>query len=397
MHDFFKSHFKIAMLFCVTVLAACVSDAPGVQGAATGDRDGGLLPDHDGGADSPIVSASAVATPARVFAGGLVTVDAKGSTSSRADKLAYAWKLAKTPAGASASFADPAAVTTTIVPTVPGEYTVEVTVTAPGAAPVTASASVVVDATPREVRFAQLGLWLTADKDLSCTSSDVTAWNDQSALHNNATPVAGHPGPRCTGTLKGTTVPFFPAPPTDPPYVDGTLSVDLGFLSNSDYTIFAVARRARDVSPGSLGWSSILGTFPTGNGNCDGADSSVNTSLTFGFGGSTSFVVGHYCSDLVATIPAFTNPVAQRFTAKMQKGAGRWLFIDGTQAKFDATQGVSLTLARGGTIGHSGFNAGGGDDKRFQGDIAEVVIYSAALSDADRETIESYLKKHWGL
>jgi hypothetical protein len=31
------------------------------------------------------------------------------------------------------------------------------------------------------------------------------------------------------------------------------------------------------------------------------------------------------------------------------------------------------------------------------GDIAEVLVYSAALADADRETLEAYLGYKWGI
>jgi hypothetical protein len=34
--------------------------------------------------------------------------------------------------------------------------------------------------------------------------------------------------------------------------------------------------------------------------------------------------------------------------------------------------------------------------RSWDGDIAEVILYSDALSDADRQTIENYLRAKWG-
>ena len=37
-----------------------------------------------------------------------------------------------------------------------------------------------------------------------------------------------------------------------------------------------------------------------------------------------------------------------------------------------------------------------GRDKRFVGDIAEVLVFMSALSTADHRAVEHYLQTHWG-
>jgi hypothetical protein len=57
-----------------------------------------------------------------------------------------------------------------------------------------------------------------------------------------------------------------------------------------------------------------------------------------------------------------------------------------------------LSAASGGTIGRALYsNQPGANDTRFIGDIAEIVVFTAALPDSDRTAIEAYLRARWGI
>jgi hypothetical protein len=65
------------------------------------------------------------------------------------------------------------------------------------------------------------------------------------------------------------------------------------------------------------------------------------------------------------------------------------LYLDGTGA---GAQAAGYQAGENHQIGSG--NGGGGP---FGGDIAEVLVYSAALSAPDRTTVEAYLADKWGL
>lgn len=48
----------------------------------------------------------------------------------------------------------------------------------------------------------------------------------------------------------------------------------------------------------------------------------------------------------------------------------------------------------GGSIGRAYENR---SDNRFCGDIAEIVIFDAALSDVEAQAMETYFREHWRL
>ena len=61
----------------------------------------------------------------------------------------------------------------------------------------------------------------------------------------------------------------------------------------------------------------------------------------------------------------------------------------GSSAAGNTSDTASMTV----TVGHAAINA----STRFQGDIAEVVVFSAALSEADRKGVEAYLACNYAL
>jgi hypothetical protein len=75
-----------------------------------------------------------------------------------------------------------------------------------------------------------------------------------------------------------------------------------------------------------------------------------------------------------------------KFAYVFNNGAAK-LFKNGTQL---ASKTISNTAL------WTGFTLGQNDNNTISGDIAEVLVYNSALSDADRQSVEAYLQTKYG-
>jgi hypothetical protein len=266
--------------------------------------------------------------------------------------------------------------------------------------------------TPGTAGPSHLRLWLTADVGVHCESGRVTRWADQSQHGDDA--LLGHSqlGPQCQiptnpHSVNGIDLPYFSAPVSavNPNVVDETLDVDLSFLVGTSFTLFAVSRRWADpvsTNPGEyLLGTAVASAFETGSASC--ATAPHDSTLSFGYidnGGSLNLTLDEGCDGLNALdTPVPQNPPGpmSRATAMFGASAGRTLWINGVQVSSDLKT-TPLAAAMGGAVGRAIFQTtASGYDQRFRGDIAEIVVYDAALADAERKSVEDYLAKHWGL
>jgi hypothetical protein len=255
--------------------------------------------------------------------------------------------------------------------------------------------------TPKVIQATSLQLWLRSDRDVTCGSdagaADLTLWKDQSGKGHDATTPAGASvggaAPQCTTATDGInllpTIHFTRG--GDFTKDDGTLSVDLAFLTG-DYTIFAVDRRTDVVS----GDEWLLGSIAPGT-DCS-VTSNLQKAFRFGYRSNTEFGLGQLCGgDLVATI-AGTDVVAKPVSLdvgwfSMAATGGHKVERNNAVLNSD-TALVPLLAATGGAIGRGYVKT---TETRFQGDIAELLVYTSALSDADKADVVAYLKTHWHL
>jgi hypothetical protein len=251
-----------------------------------------------------------------------------------------------------------------------------------------------------------LRLWLTADKGITCSSGRVTKWADQSGAGRDATLQLGQLGPECQlmpapHLINGMDIPYFSAP-ANGNVVDETLDVDLTFLANSAYTLFVVERRWFDAPDAS--WSeNLLGTnIPVeANLNLDCASRPPDSVLQFGYvyyQGTPQLSFDQECDGIQANIAAAPArppaPVGQD-TAIFDPVVGHAVWRDGVQLLNNAFVSSLLTAANGAVGRGVVMTTATGLDGRFRGDIAEVLVYDAALSDVERRAVEGYLKGHW--
>ena len=257
--------------------------------------------------------------------------------------------------------------------------------------------------TPLLVQPAALQLWLRSDRDMTCTADagtgDLTLWKDQSGkTHDAKTPTTmtvAATGVQCTAAasgIHGMPVAHFPRG-GDYTKDDGTLSVDLSFLANSDYTIFVVERRT-DLANEEWLLGSVAPVFPTCQTTSDN-----QKAFRFGYKSNTQLALGHLCGgDLLATVAGAdisTKPVSLDIGTFSKAAAGGHVLESGAVKANDTLVAPLATGAiLGGTIGR-GYDTT--SDTRFQGDVAEIVVYNAALSEADKADVKAYLKAHWAM
>jgi hypothetical protein len=252
-----------------------------------------------------------------------------------------------------------------------------------------------------------LQLWVTADRGVTCTNGEVTAWADQSGRKRDATS-GSHKGPQCAAaghTLGGVSVPYFSAPGSTPPYNDETLDVDLRFLVSTDYTVFAVERRWADGSPGSSRTEQIVGTdIPNqASSGCPAFGYQINLGYVY-YDGYPALGFESACyqpyTGTRGRAPAVPLPPPApaaydmlRFSQATDTSPSVWQ--NGVKINVGGASGGRGAGFAGGAIGRA-LRTGTNDD-RFIGDIAEVVIFDTALTDAERLQMEAYFTTHWHL
>jgi hypothetical protein len=217
----------------------------------------------------------------------------------------------------------------------------------------------------------------------------------------------GHLGPLC-GTAENAwaqkLVPFFDRGSDD--NQGSVLPIDLSSLVNSDYTVFVVERRRSAARPAYL-----LGSTPPDINTAALCGSLENGHKAFRFGYLTDslFVAGSLaedeggdsCLDIGVLYPPFvTNGPAARLDVEVLSANTRHVFYPGTGAAVigddsHAIESLEPGLQYLGRANQPITIDPEHPDARFYGDIAEVVIYDAALSDADRLAVSGYLMDRW--
>jgi hypothetical protein len=233
----------------------------------------------------------------------------------------------------------------------------------------------------------------------------VIAWADLSG-HDRPVTSGSHKGPECPPTghaLAGVNLPYFSAPGTTPPYNDETLDVDLRFLANTDFTIFAVERRWAD-GPGARD-EQIIGTDVPNetNAGCPAAGYQINLGYVF-YDGYPALDYESACyqpwTGTRGRVPSVPSPPPIAASYDMVRlwqanAASPTVWQNGVKVNVGGASGGPGSGFSGGAIGRA--MRSHTSDERFIGDIAEIVVFDVALSDPERLQMEAYLKAHWQL
>jgi hypothetical protein len=254
-----------------------------------------------------------------------------------------------------------------IEPTTCGGALLTVTASVSGT-PLTSTASVTA-AAPAVYGACGAALWYDADDAATITQSGgvLTGWRDKSGYGRDA---VASVGPQVvSGGLNGRTVLRFNGTSQ---FIPITSVID-----GRDYTVLAVERRRS-----SRGSNYFIGGTTVGN-----------TNLVLGYRADAVPTLTHWNSDLNGTTSAFstiaTQP-ARLWTARWSSGARSLQLNRATTASDAVMTGVPVwsapTIGRVATL-----------DRFFDGDIAEVLFFSRALTDSERATLGAALMRKWAL
>ncbi|MCE9596654.1 MAG: LamG domain-containing protein [Spirochaetia bacterium] len=205
------------------------------------------------------------------------------------------------------------------------------------------------------------------------SGNSVTTWTDTGPLALDLPMDTG--GPTLLGNqLNGLPVVRFPA--------DGSvvgLRRTSGSPFNNTFTFFAVLRPGAGALGGSI--------LSAGNG-CFSTPGNLTIYLT-----AAKQLVLDKMSDgnvFVSTATFPTNVPNSAIIIANNPGATQW-FLNGTQ---DGTVGSDIFTATPTIFVGTGCNTGTGN---FDGDIAELIMYSRAITDAERQSLECYAAAKYGV
>ncbi|MCY2991113.1 MAG: autotransporter-associated beta strand repeat-containing protein [Planctomycetota bacterium] len=221
------------------------------------------------------------------------------------------------------------------------------------------------------------GLWLDASDSSSITqtANSITRWADKSGSVSNGSRDATASGTASptyatnTTLLNGKSVVQF----------DGTtdvMNVNLSFLAGNQYTILAVEGRMDSASS-----RYFLAT--TAN--------SQNNALHIGYRNNTTYTLAQYSNDLNAPVDAYSTQQFRLWSDQLS-AAGHTIYRDGLPIAAN-TNTTPLTTATGGLIGGADFVIG--VPPKYKGELAEIIVFPSALSTADRQAAEAYLRMKW--
>lgn len=226
-----------------------------------------------------------------------------------------------------------------------------------------------------------LKMWLDADAMSLNNNDPVASWTDQSGNNNHAVQDTASYRPLFkTNILNGKPAIVFDGS-NDYLTIDGTMVV------NTNYSIFAVVKR-NSSNPGSFNY--YLG----------GTQSMMNKNLQLGWRSNTTLTHGQYTNDYDMRVPSYSASMpAYLITSRHSNTLGNDTYLNGSMKGLNMNNVSSARLAhlsawQGASVGRYIDNT---INTRFNGYVAELIIYNRYLSESERKSVETYLANKYGL
>ncbi|MFM7621094.1 MAG: prepilin-type N-terminal cleavage/methylation domain-containing protein [Alphaproteobacteria bacterium] len=229
-----------------------------------------------------------------------------------------------------------------------------------------------------------LVLWLETSLETSFNSSErinnaeISSWLDnsgQTTVKNNATSPAGNRPVFIENAFNRS----IPAIRFDG--VNDYFNYNGSILISRSFTFFVVEQRRIANAQYFIGGAQDFGN---------------DVNFHMGYGSSTGLRVGNYGNNaglqfFDLTVPAFTSPVATLHTFIHNNNVGKkYWYNGGINPDASNTYAVPLAQYNAPTIGLT-------TGIYYNGDIAEIIIFSRALDDGERQAIEGYLSRKYSI
>lgn len=213
-------------------------------------------------------------------------------------------------------------------------------------------------------------------KDEAYDGENISLWfdrNPQALTRNNAIQNISSSQPKFFDSV------FFGALPAI--RFDGLndfMTFDGSSLINNSYTIFVVEQRRVANS----GYLPFIG----------GTTLSSNNNLILGYFDNTTIIQSHYDNHLTYSIPSFSSPTPKIHSFFFNNSDGKKYWINGgiTPNASASGQTTALSTFEGAAIGRY-------DNYYFNGDLAEIIIFKHSLKTEERQAVENYLSKKYGI
>lgn len=230
--------------------------------------------------------------------------------------------------------------------------------------------------------IADLAIWYETTLESSFLFSEqvdggaISVWQDNSsnaASKNNATQASTSSKPKFYEKVFNDSLPAI--------RFDGVndfLTFDASPIIGSSYTIFVVEQRRASTSQ-----MMFLG----------GDSAAANGNLELGYRSDTAITQAHSSgvfNDF--TVAAYSSPTPRIHTFWFNVAAGQKYWINGGSAADDASSGFNSALTS-----YSGSAIGRYLTHYFNGDIAEIIIFTRALQTNERQVVETYLSQKYNL
>ncbi len=224
------------------------------------------------------------------------------------------------------------------------------------------------------------------EEDSDGDTGGITTWydiNPQSTVKNNATSPAttNNPGYTASGSINNLPTLNFNGS-------DHYLHFDGTSLANSNYSIFVVEQRTS-------GTGDYRYMIASSNGS-----GITNQLLQVGYRNSSTITWGQFANDFNVSVASYNVPIARIHslvfgsalpTAKSYYLNGAVQTLNNTYGSAVASQG--LTSYTNATFGLYGTD----QNVYYQGNIGEIIIFNRALKNEERDAIEDYLGRKWGI
>lgn len=237
--------------------------------------------------------------------------------------------------------------------------------------------------------ISDLMLWYETSLETSFDSSEqsdgstVSTWydnNKQANVKNNATQSTSGYKPLFKTNIFNSGIPAVRFDGTD-----DYMSFDGSLLVGSNYTIF-VAEQKRTTFASVNAFGSFIG----------GTTNATSQNLFFGYYIDTTMRLTHFGTTLSYTSSsdlAYSSPQTRIHSGRFSTSQGMNYYLNGSSKSSDSTATTALTSYTGSALGRRN----GTSYTYFNGDLAEIIIFTRALSTEERQSIEAYLGKKYGV
>jgi prepilin-type N-terminal cleavage/methylation domain-containing protein len=237
-----------------------------------------------------------------------------------------------------------------------------------------------------------LMLWYETSLETSFDNSEqsdgstISTWydnNKQAAVKNNATQSTSGYKPLFKTNILNGGIPVVRFDGTDDLMIfDGSL------MAGNDYTVFVVEQRR----------SASAKYFIGGTGY-----SVTNSNFSFGYVAEKEVKIDQVTSVLsyigsdYGTIATYSSPIPRIHTARLQKSVSMSYWLNGGSSTDATTTTYSSALVSyaGAALGRKTNTTP--TDVFYNGDLAEIIIFTKALSTEERQAVETYLSKKYAI